>query len=56
MERCREANERLEQDLNEERLQHDRVKASLEMVQLTANELEKVHNTKRLLWFETSAL
>ena len=49
MERCREANERLEQDLNEERLQHDRVKASLEMVQLTANELEKVHNTKRIL-------
>ena len=42
MERCRAANERLEQELSEEKLEHDRVKASLEMAQLTATELEKV--------------
>ena len=42
-------NETLERELSEERLQHDRVKASLEMVQLTANELEKVCDYRVIL-------
>ena len=42
MERFRVVNEKLEGELSESRLEHDRMAASLALAQLTATELEKV--------------
>ena len=42
VEKLKSTNKELEQELNEERLAHDRSRASMEMAQLTATELEKV--------------
>jgi hypothetical protein len=42
VERFRVASEKLEGDLSESRLEHDRMAASLTLAQLTATELEKV--------------
>ena len=49
VERFRGANENLEGELREERLEHDRITASLALAQLTATELEKVN--KNLVYF-----
>ena len=43
VERFRVSSERLDAELNESRLEHDRMAAGLELAQLTATELEKVH-------------
>lgn len=42
MERFRVVSEKLEGELSESRLEHDRMAASLALAQLTATELEKV--------------
>lgn len=42
VERFRVASEKLEGELSESRLEHDRMAASLALAQLTATELEKV--------------
>lgn len=42
MERFRLASEKLEGELSDARLEHDRMAASLSLAQLTATELEKV--------------
>ena len=50
VEKLRSTNEEIERELNEERLAHDRSRASMEMAQLTATELEKVGTLCVCVW------